>query len=42
MRKALDLFANIRPVKVPEEGINWTIFRENTEGSYAVGSSGFM
>ena len=41
MRKALDLFANIRPVKVPEEGINWTIFRENTEGSYAVGSSGF-
>ena len=41
MRKALDLFANIRPVKVPEEGINWTIFRENTEGGYAVGSQGF-
>ena len=41
MRKALDLFANIRPVKVPEEEINWTIFRENTEGGYAVGSSGF-
>ena len=41
MRKALDLFANIRPVKVPEEGINWVIFRENTEGGYAVGSSGF-
>ena len=41
MRKELDLFANIRPVKVPEEGINWTIFRENTEGGYAVGSSGF-
>ena len=41
MRKALDLFANIRPVKVPEDGINWTIFRENTEGGYAVGSSGF-
>ncbi len=41
MRKALDLFANIRPVKVPSEGINWTIFRENTEGGYAVGSSGF-
>ena len=31
----------IRPVKVPKEGINWTIFRENTEGGYAVGSSGF-
>ena len=41
MRRALDLFANIRPVKVPEEGINWVIFRENTEGGYAVGSSGF-
>ena len=41
MRKALDLFANIRPVKVPEEGINWTIFRENTEGGYAIGASGF-
>ena len=41
MRKALDLFANIRPVKVPDDGINWTIFRENTEGGYAVGSEGF-
>lgn len=41
MRKALDLFANIRPVKVPAEGIHWTIFRENTEGGYAVGNSGF-
>jgi len=41
MRKALDLFANVRPVKVPSEGINWVIFRENTEGGYAVGSSGF-
>ena len=41
MRKALDLFANVRPVKVPEEEINWVIFRENTEGGYAVGSSGF-
>jgi len=41
MRKALDLFANVRPVKVPEEGINWTFFRENTEGAYAAGSLGF-
>lgn len=41
MRKDLDLFANIRPVKVPDQGINWTIFRENTEGAYAVGSKGF-
>lgn len=40
MRKALDLFANVRPVRIPDEGIDWTFFRENTEGAYAVGSSG--
>lgn len=40
MRKNLDLFANVRPVKVPEQGIDWTFFRENTEGAYAVGSQG--
>lgn len=40
MRKALDLYANVRPVRVPEKGIDWTFFRENTEGSYAVGSYG--
>ena len=40
MRKALDLFANVRPVRIPEEGIDWTFFRENTEGAYAVGSCG--
>jgi len=41
MRKELDLFANVRPVKVPEKGIDWTFFRENTEGSYVLGSKGF-
>ena len=40
MRKELDLFANMRPVRVPEQGIDWTFFRENTEGGYAVGSYG--
>jgi len=40
MRKELDLFANVRPVKVPEQGIDWTFFRENTEGGYALGSQG--
>ena len=40
MRKELDLFANVRPVKVPEENIDWTFFRENTEGAYALGSQG--
>jgi isocitrate dehydrogenase (NAD+) len=40
MRKELDLFANIRPVRVPKDGIDWMFFRENTEGAYALGSSG--
>lgn len=40
MRKELDLFANMRPVKVPDQGIDWVFFRENTEGGYAVGSKG--
>ena len=33
MRKALDLFANVRPVKIPSKNIDWVFFRENTEGS---------
>ncbi|MYJ58416.1 MAG: isocitrate/isopropylmalate dehydrogenase family protein, partial [Chloroflexi bacterium] len=41
MRKVLDLYANVRPVRVPAEGIDWTFFRENTEDLYAVGSEGF-
>ena len=40
MRKALDLFANVRPVRIPQENIDWTFFRENTEDLYAVGSQG--
>lgn len=40
MRKELDLFANVRPVSIPEQGIDWTFYRENTEGAYAVGSRG--
>ena len=40
MRKGLDLFANVRPVKVPELGIDWTFYRENTEGEYVLGSRG--
>lgn len=40
MRKELELFANVRPVKVPQEGIDWMFFRENTEGAYALGSNG--
>lgn len=40
LRKSLDLYANVRPVRVPSEGIDWTFFRENTEGEYALGSKG--
>ena len=40
MRRYLDLFANVRPVKVPKEGIDWMFFRENTEGAYIMGSKG--
>jgi isocitrate dehydrogenase (NAD+) len=40
MRRYLDLFANVRPVKVPKEGIDWIFFRENTEGAYVLGSKG--
>jgi len=40
MRRELDLFANVRPVKVPSEGIDWYFFRENTEGAYILGSKG--
>ena len=40
IRKELDLFANVRPVRIPSEDIDWTFFRENTEDLYAVGSQG--
>ena len=40
MRKELDLFANVRPVRIPSQGVDWTFFRENTEDMYAVGSQG--
>ncbi len=40
MRRELDLYANVRPVAVPEDNIDWTFFRENTEGEYVLGSRG--
>ena len=41
MRRYLDLFANVRPVRMSGEGIDWCFFRENTEGAYVLGSRGF-
>ena len=40
MRKELDLFANVRPVRIPKDNVDWIFFRENTEDLYAVGSQG--
>lgn len=40
LRRELDLYANVRPVSVPDEGIDWTFFRENTEGEYVLGNRG--
>ena len=40
LRRELDLYANVRPVQVPEEDIDWMFFRENTEGEYVLGSRG--
>jgi isocitrate dehydrogenase (NAD+) len=40
MRRELDLFANVRPVRIPDQGIDWVFFRENTEGAYIMGSKG--
>lgn len=42
IRRAFDLFANVRPVRIPSQGIDWIFFRENTEGEYMLGSKGLM
>ena len=40
LRRELDLFANVRPVCLPEKNIDWIFYRENTEGEYVLGSRG--
>ena len=40
LRRGLELFAAVRPILIPDKTIDWTFFRENTEGGYAVGSHG--
>ena len=42
IRRVFDLFANVRPVRIPAEGVDWVFFRENTEGEYMLGSRGMM
>ena len=40
LRRELDLYANCRPVSIPEQNIDWMFYRENTEGEYVLGSRG--
>ncbi len=42
LRRGLQLFAAVRPVKIPEKGIDWTFFRENIEGEYIWGNKGIQ
>lgn len=40
LRRGLNLFAAVRPIKIPERNIDWTFFRENIEGEYILGNKG--
>ncbi len=40
LRRELDLYANVRPVSIQDQNIDWVFYRENTEGEYVLGSRG--
>ena len=40
LRRELQLFAAVRPIRIPDKGIDWTFFRENIEGEYILGNRG--
>jgi len=42
LRRGLDLFAAVRPIRIPSKGIDWTFFRENIEGEYIWGDKGIQ
>ena len=42
LRRGLELFAAVRPIKIPDKNIDWTFFRENTEGEYIWGNKGIQ
>ncbi len=42
LRRGLDLFAAVRPIKIREKNIDWTFFRENIEGEYIWGNKGIQ
>jgi isocitrate dehydrogenase (NAD+) len=42
LRRGLELFAAVRPIKIPDHNIDWTFFRENIEGEYIWGNKGIQ
>ena len=42
LRRSLELFAAVRPIKIPDKNIDWTFFRENIEGEYIWGNKGIQ
>ena len=42
LRCGLELFAAVRPIRIPDKGIDWTFFRENIEGEYIWGNKGIQ
>ena len=42
LRRELQLFAAVRPIKIPEKNIDWCFFRENIEGEYIWGNKGIQ
>ena len=42
LRRELELFAAVRPIKIPDKHIDWTFFRENIEGEYIWGDKGIQ
>ncbi len=42
LRRGLELFAAVRPIRIPDKNIDWTFFRENIEGEYILGNKGIQ
>ena len=42
LRRELELFAAVRPIRISDKNIDWTFFRENIEGEYIWGDKGIQ
>ncbi|MEQ2576927.1 isocitrate/isopropylmalate family dehydrogenase [Mediterraneibacter faecis] len=42
LRRNLELFAAVRPIKIKDKNIDWMFFRENIEGEYIWGNKGIQ